>query len=37
MDAKDMFIVPPRLFNVDTPFISIDITFCEMKNNKKIA
>ena len=32
-----MFIVLPRLFDVDTPFISIDITFCDINNNKKIA
>ena len=37
IDAKDMFIVLPRLFDVDTPFISIDITFCDINNNKKIA
>ena len=37
MDAKDMFIVLPRLFDVDTSFISIDITFCDINNNKKIA
>ena len=34
MNAENSFIILPRLFDKDKPFILIDISFCEKNENK---
>ena len=34
LDAEDLFIIPPGLFDEDKPFNLIDIPFCEKKQAK---
>ena len=34
MDAGNSFIILPRLFDKDKPFILIEVSFCEKNENK---